>query len=74
MSNDPERYIKMMSGAADDWSDEWMDQIGWVGYYFGQLAYATVWLVEATGSRTQQRRFANKTFAERCELALEAVR
>jgi hypothetical protein len=57
----------LSSSSPDDWSGEWMREIGWVGYYFGQLEWAPIWLAQQVGSKTKQKKVTNKSFQERCE-------
>lgn len=73
MPHPPTRYLHMISSDRDNWAEEWFRQLGFVGYYFGQLEWAPCWLADQVGSQTQQRKLPKMSFAERCNFAKTAL-
>lgn len=72
MSPKPERYYIMSSSDDDDWTGEWMDELGWVGYRFGQLEWASFWLTEEIAPN-HWNAIAELPFEKRCVYARKTI-
>lgn len=69
MAHTPERYFLMHKHDDDDYSQYWFHQVGWLGYYFAQLEWATFWLANNVGSKADGKSISSKGFAARCKEA-----
>jgi hypothetical protein len=70
LAHPPQKFTYLIGGAPDDWTEEWFRQVGFVGYYFGQLEWVPYLLSDRVGcSNTKRRKLPKLTFAERCRFA-----
>jgi hypothetical protein len=71
MSNEAIRYTLVESVGDGDDTKYWFHQIGWIGYHFAQLEWASYWLAEEVGTEQQKSAIVGKSFVSRCRYAKE---